>query len=177
MPLDPVKAPFYQGPYSYESNKELQESLDQKRKLMLDRYPGLAKLDIKLLSIAGGMLNPIFEEDLERILSRGVTLDGEFAHMMVGQASECHCNSARLWKQNEGSVRIATGYALSQDGLWRQHSWCVAPENPEMFILEDIDPDLPNGWSVIETTDERLVYFGFIMNDEEMEDFYDQNVW
>jgi hypothetical protein len=28
-----------------------------------------------------------------------------------------------IFVQSVGEVRIASGYALSSDGLWRQHSW------------------------------------------------------
>ncbi len=41
------------------------------------------------------------------------------------EPSRCHRNVARLWtEKKKGSrlVGIGTGYALSDDGLWRRHS-------------------------------------------------------
>jgi hypothetical protein len=36
--------------------------------------------------------------------------------------NSCHWNVAALWLQKrEGITAVATGYALSDDGLWRQH--------------------------------------------------------
>jgi hypothetical protein len=48
-----------------------------------------------------------------------------------------------------GTANIATGYGLSEDGLWRQHSW------------------LWNGKKVLETTVPRTIYFGVMLNDVE----------
>jgi hypothetical protein len=42
----------------------------------------------------------------------------------VMEDSRCHENVARLWTDKRwGLVAIGTGYALSEDGLWRRHSW------------------------------------------------------
>ena len=39
-------------------------------------------------------------------------------------ANSCHLNASRLWAEHKhGVVAIGSGYALSADGLWRQHSW------------------------------------------------------
>ena len=54
-----------------------------------------------------------------------------------------------------------TGYALSDDGMWRQHSWCICDAGEE-YIEDSI---------IIETTEKRLAYFGFIMDEEESEEF------
>jgi len=62
--------------------------------------------------------------------------------------NQCHENTATLFQQ--GKIKeLHTGYALSDDGLWRQHSWGV-----------DV-----NG-KIIETT-ERLIYLTSfsLMND------------
>lgn len=50
-------------------------------------------------------------------------------------------------------VGIATGYALSGDGLWRQHSWGV---------LRD---------GIFETTETRLKYFGIVLQGERADYF------
>ena len=44
-----------------------------------------------------------------------------------------------------GLIGIGTGYALSVDGLWRQHSWGVARD------------------LIIESTEARVKYFGRLL--------------
>jgi hypothetical protein len=56
--------------------------------------------------------------------------------------SECHNNCDKLFKKKI-IKKIFTGYALSNDGRWRFHSWCI-----------DIDNIL------IETTEYRIAYYG-----------------
>jgi hypothetical protein len=67
--------------------------------------------------------------------------------------SHCHSNAALLWKVAGGVIAIATGYALSKDGLWRRHS-------------SGIDHGL-----VVETTEPRIRYFGFGFMEEEAGEF------
>jgi len=55
-------------------------------------------------------------------------------------SSACHDNSAALVKSGKADCMI-TGFALSPDGLWRHHSWCMDADG-----------------IVIETTKSRLVY-------------------
>lgn len=70
------------------------------------------------------------------------------AGYIPGEANSCHTNAAVLWlnatsEDSRHTVnRIGTGYALSEDGLWRQHSWAQAGE----FLVE--------------TTVERSAYAG-----------------
>lgn len=59
------------------------------------------------------------------------------------QDSKCHDNCVDLYLLNKTN-RIFTGYALSDDGLWRFHSWIIDKD--------DI---------IIETTKERLIYVGY----------------
>jgi hypothetical protein len=56
-----------------------------------------------------------------------------------------------LFVRTKGEVRIATGYTLSADGLWRQHSWGL---------------DAGDG-RVLETTERRVRYRGYVLNDVE----------
>ena len=48
---------------------------------------------------------------------------------------------------------------LSEDGLWRQHSWVVQPMTRTVKVWE--------------TTVERVAYFGVVLNDEECQEFFD----
>lgn len=60
------------------------------------------------------------------------------------QANDCHINAAVLWRAGE-VPSIGTGYAMSDDRLWREHSWGVTSEG-----------------LIVETTVQRATYFGFV---------------
>ncbi|VBB17637.1 hypothetical protein YASMINEVIRUS_100 [Yasminevirus sp. GU-2018] len=60
--------------------------------------------------------------------------------------SACHDNCYKLYKKDR-SNKVYTGYALSADGLWRNHSW----------IIKD--------GSIIETTEKRVLYLGYCQAD------------
>ena len=77
------------------------------------------------------------------------------------QDCQCHYNSARLWYKNKDRCFIATGYALSEDGLWRCHSWVVQPMARTVRVWE--------------TTVKRVAYFGVVLTSEECEDFVENN--
>jgi hypothetical protein len=63
-----------------------------------------------------------------------------------------------VWtSQASGFVVIATGYALSDDGLWRQHSWDV---------LRD---------GILETTKARQKYFGILRQGKAADHFAKAN--
>lgn len=76
------------------------------------------------------------------LLAEGADVSGEGAEMRIGRARECHENSAALVREDPTLV-CHYGYALSDDGMWREHSWCVKPDG-----------------GIIETTQERVAYFG-----------------
>ncbi len=64
--------------------------------------------------------------------------------------TKCHDNVQCLWREGE-LEGVYTGFALSEGGMWRSHSWgmrLVHDENNEPV------------WEVIETTEPRLMYFG-----------------
>lgn len=77
----------------------------------------------------------------------------EPARLMLGEPISCHSNVARLFEKGEIET-ICTGYALSDDGLWRQHSWGL------------LDGDV-----VVETTQTRVSYFGIRLPPDEADDF------
>jgi hypothetical protein len=58
------------------------------------------------------------------------------------KTSGCHDNCDILYEK-DNSIKIFSGYALSLDGLWRFHSWCIDKDN-----------------CIIETTESRLLYYG-----------------
>jgi hypothetical protein len=126
----------------------LQRELDR----MTSLQPRLHELRLRLLALGGCELVPPLERDpeLDAVLERGCPFDGRGARSQRGLASDCHGNVARLYDRSGGRLRIATGYALSEDdGLWRQHSWAIGRD------------------ALIETTDPRLIYFGYVLGDRE----------
>jgi hypothetical protein len=115
----------------------------------------LEPLKQKLLEIGGwAVCLPVFEEDYDKIMTRGRRFPRN-KKMIRGENNQCHNNSTFLW--DEFGYQICTGYALTKDGMWRQHSWCFHDN------------------TVIETTVSRVQYFGFIMTHEEAEQFFWDN--
>lgn len=118
----------------------------------------LENLKKRLLEIGGwSVCLPNMETDVKKILERGSRFAGR-AKMMRGEPCQCHANSANLWNENRGDALICTGYALSKDGMWRQHSWCVVRN--------------ARSYKVVETTEPRISYYGFILDDNESLAFY-----
>ena len=136
-------------------------------------YNGIPYVDTKIFELRDKLLEfggsevclPNCEEDLENILKYGQIWYCSF-EKRKGVPCQCHRNSCYLWKNNQdyanGSLRICTGYALSKDGMWRQHSWLVYKT--------------PRSSHIIETTEERVLYFGFVMTTEMCWDFYSDNL-
>ena len=111
---------------------------------VLKRQPRFAKLNSRLLSHGGRRVVAVPEPHLDMILGRGQLWSGAGLITREGEPCHCHANTAGLWFLNRSQgFLIVTGWALSDDGLWRQHSW---------------------GWQdnhVIETTYPRIMYYGF----------------
>lgn len=127
-------------------------------------YPDekLNKLKHILLDIGGFSACLYPDEDINKLLSvRSELLDGKTALHNPGLPNQCHFNSAQLWVDKKDKLLLYTGYALSDDGMWREHSWCVVDDG---------------SLTVIETTTPRLAYFGFQLSDMEASDFYEQNL-
>ena len=121
------------------------------------------KLHDRLLSIGGhSVCFPGIEEDMANILKYGQLWYGDHPVMKKGRPSRCHQNSCDLWFTNKNVTRIATGYALSADGMWRQHSWLIWLK--------------PRVNRIIETTEPRVAYYGFVMNTRLCEEFDENNL-
>lgn len=129
--------------------------------------PGYAKawarLEAALVALGGELVVPprTIEEDLAALLGRGRAFSGAAARLVSGRPSACHANAAGLWAEGVGEV--CTGYALSDDGLWRQHSWVVSAGRTGSDEV------------VVETTEARLGYFGFVLSPDEAAEFAWQN--
>ena len=114
----------------------------------------ILKLRDKLLTFGGEQAcMPNVEEDLHNILNRGQFWYGDRIKIMKGEDRRCHRNSSELWWNNKDKLCIATGYALSEDGMWRQHTWCINVR--------------PRVNQIIETTEKRIAYFGFVITYKE----------
>lgn len=113
-----------------------------------------APLESRLLGKGGErVVNPGYEPDLGKIMDRGQDWEGSPVSFRPMCARNCHGNAAELHVKT--GHHIATGYALSDDGLWRQHSWGVHK----------------NTGKPIETTTHRDKYHGVVLNTEEAAQF------
>lgn len=118
------------------------------------------ELGKKLMEIGGrGLVIDGSDNDIEKIIERGRPFEIKGRKMMMGEPSQCHSNTAGLYDSNKDKVNIVTGYALAEDGDWRQHSWGVMKEKGK----------------IVETTNKYLAYFGFILTDDESEEFVYDN--
>lgn len=120
-----------------------------------------------LLGWGGKLVCAQYEEDMGKLLSCGVGIKWRPRHdkVQLGEPSRCHANAARLWEDDPDNISIMTGWALSKDGIWRQHTWVITCEMP------------PKTGRIIETTEKRLVYFGYRMTKKEAERFAEENLW
>jgi hypothetical protein len=114
--------------------------------------PRRAELERRLLDL-GGVMALLFLPDpqIDKLLDRGHYFPGARALMHLGDPSACHANGAMMFVESRGEVRVASGYALSPDGLGRQHSWGIDPVDGR----------------ILETTERRVRYYGYVLNDAE----------
>ena len=122
----------------------------------LKKHPELRQLRKKLLSFGGKEIVPREEPDLSKIVKRGKLFKNK-AKLTKLRMISCHTNAVELYATK--GYKIATGWALSDDGLWRQHSWCI-----------------DSGNNIVETTKRRKKYFGFVLMQKEAKKFYHENI-
>ena len=127
-----------------------------------NRVAKMYELRKLLLSFGGSeVCMPGYDEDAQHIIERGQLWYGDRIHMMKGQPSQCHRNSSYCWEANQDKTVLCTGYALSEDSMWRCHSWLVELR--------------PRKNRIVETTVPRVAYFGFGMTSDEAWKFYFDN--
>jgi hypothetical protein len=133
----------------------------EKNRAALSRDPRRAELERRLLDL-GGAMAILFMPDcyMGKLMDRGRDFPGTRALMRRGQPNACHANAGMLFVESHGDTRIATGYTLSPDGLWRHHSWGIVAKNGR----------------VVETTVRRVRYHGFVLDDAEAMAFLAMNV-
>jgi hypothetical protein len=122
--------------------------LDQRLREHAKVQPEIRQLKRILLRLGGWHLvapptSP--DENVPHLVQSGFVMPGPAKLKVMGQ-SACHLNASRLWLERQrGIVAIGTGYALSEDGLWGQHTWAVRREG------------------LVETTCSRKKYFGVVL--------------
>lgn len=121
--------------------------------------PALVELRNRLLSIGGTEVVPTHERDSERLVKNGTQLTTTETIQWKMESSQCHRNAANLYRSEPSVTEIGTGWALSDDGLWRQHSWAM------------------RGDELVETTVSREVYFGILLDKDDADAFIKQTVW
>lgn len=138
-----------------------QDTLEEAKNMAPGIDERLFELKACLLDFAGEAVRlPEYEEDLENILEYGQFWLGYNAERIPGEPCQCHENSALLWRENKEITNICTGYALSEDGMWRQHSWLIHRK--------------PRSNKIVETTLPRVLYYGFVMPPELSERFAEE---
>jgi len=127
---------------------EQQVFLSRRNQQLLLRQPRLAELRDRLQRRVPGSTVVLDEEreHLDALLKRGTLAQAPAwtFDFVEGARNACHWNTAKIHRRDPKRFDIATGYALSDDGLWRQHSWIV----------------VRSAKVIVETTVPRLAYFG-----------------
>jgi hypothetical protein len=139
--------------------KEQKRFLSRRLKGAVKTQPKLTELKRLLLKIDGDFLvaPPKPDSHLALLLRSGFVMHGPVT-LKITATSACHQNAAAIWRSHKSNVvGIATGYALTRDGLWRQHSWVV---------LRD---------GLLETTVKRTKYFGVLLQDSHADRFAKRN--
>jgi hypothetical protein len=116
----------------------------------------------QLHELGGRYMPSPYEPHLDLILQRGQVFD-EPVEFVPGEPNHCHENVALMWKKDQEAFSIATGYALADDGWWRQHSWVIR-KHPTAGQAR-----------IVETTVLFERYFGVLLNDREAEAFWRNN--
>jgi len=155
------------GPhYPIHGKLGVQMDIEQKKLLTkrlqeaIEKQPEIKRLSALLLRLGGEFLvapsNP--DQDIPLLLEDGFVTSGTIK-LKPMKSSSCHQNVASLWKKKQlGIVAISTGYGLSEDGLWRQHSWGIWREG------------------ILETTRTRTKYFGIILQGKHADFFAANNL-
>ena len=140
---------------------ETQERLLNRRlHQAVGQQPEIESLRRLLLELGGIQLvaPPRHDPAVSLLIAAGFVMGGSVQRVIM-EEGRCHENVARVWTEKpRGVVGIGTGYALSKDGLWRQHSWVLLREG------------------IIETTVPRAKYFGLLLQGDDADLFAESNL-
>jgi hypothetical protein len=98
------------------------------------------------------------DRDVQNWIERGQIIHSENLVCKPGLPNDCRANSARYWQKHNARCSIVTGYGLSADGMWRQHTFLTQADE-----------------TVIETTVPRKLYFEYRLEPAEAWQFVDGN--
>jgi hypothetical protein len=129
--------------------------LNRRLQAAIGEQPEIADLRALLLNIGGTELvaPPWPDCDMPDLIGEGFVMEGRVM-LRIMQRSASHRNLSRLWeRKRNGLVGIGTGYAMSDDGLWRQHSWGVGRRG------------------IVETTQGHVKYFGLLLQGRAADSF------
>lgn len=123
------------------------EFLKNKQSQYIKSYPYMEQLIIKLESIVPSIVCPSFDTEniVKKLLLRGF-IDKRPVKLKIGYPNNCHQNTIDLLLKGKISC-IVSGYVLS-DYMWVQHTWGISK----------------NTKNIVETTCKRDIYFGYILN-------------
>jgi len=152
-----LKDKFWCTQYKGDIRKELSIARPEMKQRAIIMEQMLNLRDKVLLFGGQEVCMPFLNETVRAIIDRGQLWYGDEAVMKKGLPSQCHYNSAKLWEKYKEKFKIVTGYALSLDGMWREHSWCVEVR--------------PRKNRIVETTEPRVAYYGMTLTDDESEEF------
>lgn len=139
--------------------------LDEKSADMISSFKRLNEI---MLEIGGSETSfNEWSENYKKLLERGYYREGK-SKMKKGQPCQCHYNVARLFDESieDDDIVICTGFALSDDGMWRSHSWALQKYISRTGKLKT---------RLIETTAKRVAYFGFELSSVEANEFAEFN--
>lgn len=158
------------------SERELEEALRQEyhpsRKKYFDQAlenacktePAARKLFDKLKNIGGEHVKfQLYDGRIPfvtRLLRKGQIWSGRRSVLRNGEPCRCHSNAAEYWAGSGGMLPIVTGYALSGDNAWREHTWNISRSG-----------------TVLESTDYRAAYFGTVLTSRDSLAFFKANVY
>lgn len=122
-----------------------QRSLSARLDAAFKKQPKLLDLRALLLQIGGlELVAPlsVTDRNVPLLLIQGLIMKGEVT-LLEMRKSDCQADVFKvLPNRRVGMICACTGYALSDDGLWYQHSWGLVEHG------------------ILETTERRKVYFG-----------------
>ncbi|HXA66132.1 MAG TPA: hypothetical protein VNV82_13320 [Bryobacteraceae bacterium] len=135
--------------------EEQKHILERRFRGAADQQPDLEVLRALLLGLGGTHLvaPPSPDSAVFLLIDAGFVMAGPVVRTNM-KKSGCHRNVAAIWARRQHElVGIGIGYSLSDDGLWRQHSWGLRREG------------------ILETTVTRVKYFGVLLQHEDADSF------
>lgn len=131
-------------------------TLDERRDYFLSRDPGFAILEDLLFELGGSRLiytpNP---PDPKVLLDRGVRSIDKRGMWVAPEQAPSACHALALAAHKNFQAPVYSGYALSEDGKWREHSWVTQ----EGLLLELTGID-------------RVSYFGVKLKEAEFKEWF-----